>query len=350
MDNYAGFVSQFQVVAVDKHPGKLSFSLLIPNWNGESVLPRCLGALAAQTFQDFEIIVIDNASTDGSVEFVKAHYPQVTLVQLEKNLGFAAATNIGALQARGEWLALLNNDAFPEPGWLSALLSAAREHPEYSSFASQLVQADRPATLDGAGDAYHVSGMAWRRYYNFPVEKAPQQVEEIFSPCAAAGLYRRDAYLDVGGLDEGFTSYHEDVDLGFRLRLHGHRCLYVPGAVVRHVGSATYGRQSDTQVYYGHRNLVWSYFQNMPGYLLWWYLPAHLLANLLFLAVYTWRGQARAIWRAKWDALRGLPVALRKRREIQKNRRVSCAEIASALVHGWREPYLLGYRARKLSR
>lgn len=325
-------------------------SILIPNWNGESVLPRCLQALSAQTCKDFEVIVVDNASTDGSVAYVQEHYPQVKLIQLETNLGFTAANNLGASQARGEWLALLNNDAFPQPDWLESLLAAVQERPEYTFFASRLVQADRPAYLDGAGDAYHISGMAWRRYYNYPVEAGPQRAEEVFSACAAAGLYRREAYLEVGGMDEVFISYHEDVDLGFRLRLRGHRCLYVPEAVVHHVGSASYGRQSDTQVYYGHRNLVWSYFHNMPGSLVWWYLPAHLLANLLFLAVYSWRGQARAIWRAKLDAMRGLPAALRKRREVQKTRRVSTAEISSALVHGWLEPYLLGYRARRQAR
>jgi GT2 family glycosyltransferase len=324
-------------------------SILIPNWNGESVLPRCMEALAAQTCQDFEVIVVDDASTDNSVAFLREHYPQVVLVQMENNQGFASATNVGATHARGEWLALLNNDAFPEPDWLAALLAATQEHPEFTLFASQLVQANRPAYLDGTGDLYHISGMAWRRYYNFPLADAPQQPDEVFSPCAAAGLYRRDAYLDVGGLDEDFTSYHEDVDLGFRLRLQGHRCLYIPEAVVHHIGSATYGHKSDAQVYFGHRNLVWSYFQNMPGYLLWWYLPAHLLVNLIFLTVYTWRGQAHAIWRAKWDALRGLPVAWQKRREIQSTRQVSSAQIAVAMVHGWWEPYRKGYRARRRS-
>ena len=232
-------------------------SILIPNWNGMAYLPRCLGAISAQTCRDFEVIVVDNGSTDGSVAYLQEHHPEVTIIALDENLGFAAASNIGAKTAQGKWLALLNNDAFPEPDWLQTLVEATMEHPEYSFFASRLVKANQPDLLDGLGDAYHISGMAWRRYYNFPVDSINHLPEEVFSPCGAAALYNRDGFLDAGGFDEDYTSYHEDVDLGFRLRLRGHRCLYVPEAVVKHVGSASYGVQSDSQIYQGHRNLVW---------------------------------------------------------------------------------------------
>jgi GT2 family glycosyltransferase len=325
-------------------------SILIPNWNGNEFLPRCLAAISTQTFTDFEVIVVDNASTDGSIAYLKEHHPDVTVIELEKNLGFAAANNIGARKARGKWLALLNNDAFPEPDWLQSLMDATEKYPGFSFFASQLVKANNPDILDGAGDVYHISGMAWRRYYNFPVDKVPNHVEEVFSPCAAAALYDREAYLDAGGFNEDFTSYHEDVDLGFRLRLQGHRCLYVPSAVVKHIGSASYGVQSDSQVYHGHRNLVWSYFQNMPGWLVWKYLPAHFIANIIFLVYYSFQGLPRAIWRSKLDALRGLPAAFRKRGEIQKKRKVLPTDISAALEHGWLAPYLLGFRARTRSR
>ena len=325
----------------------LQVSIIIPNWNGLEVLPRCLEAVFTQTFRDFEVILVDNASTDGSVAFVHENFPAVKVIVLDENHGFAGANNIGAREAKGKWLALLNNDAFPEPDWLTALYAATQEYPHYALFASRLIQAENPDLLDGSGDVYHISGLAWRRHYNFPVEGVENRVEEVFSPCAAAALYDREAFLEVGGFDEDYRFYHEDVDLGFRLRLHGHRCMYIPGAVVNHLGSASFGKQSAAQVYYGHRNLVWSYFQNMPGYLVWWYLPAHLLANLIFLGYYSLRGHPAAIWRAKWDAVLGLPAALRKRSLIQQRRKVTPAEISRIMEHHWLEPYLLGFRARK---
>ena len=140
----------------------------------------------------------------------------------------------GARLARGQWLALLNADAFPEPDWLERLLEAAETIPN-AFFASRQIQANSTELLDGEGDVYHISGLAWRRNYGLPVlEKF--DTEEIFSSCAAAALYPRQAFLDAGGFDEDYFSYHEDVDLGFRLRLKGLRCFYVPKAVVYHVG------------------------------------------------------------------------------------------------------------------
>jgi GT2 family glycosyltransferase len=307
-------------------------------------------SIVNQTFKNFEVIVVDNGSTDGSVSYLKKYHPETIVIELKENLGFAVANNIGARRARGNWIALLNNDAFPELEWLQSLMDAIERRPSYSFFASQLVKANDPAILDGAGDVYHISGIAWRRYYNYAVDAVKHPEEEIFSPSGAAALFDREAFLDVGGLNEDFNSYHEDVDIGFRLRLQGHRCLYVPKAVVRHIGSASYGVKSEAQVYHGHRNLVWSYFQNMPGWLLWKYLPAHLIANIIFLVYYSYLGLSKAIWRSKIDAIKGLPEVFRKRGEIQKNRIASSAEISAVLEHGWLGPYLLGFRARMRKR
>ncbi len=321
-------------------------SILLLNWNGAALLPRCLAALQAQTCQDFEIVLVDNGSTDGSVDGLEAYRLPIHLIRLNENRGFAAANNLAARQARGDWLVLLNNDAFPEPGWLAALLEAAERFRGAAAFGSRMIRAGQPHLLDGTGDLYHISGLAWRRHYNQPLSAAGDQPDEIFSANAAAAMIRRDLYLQLGGLDEDFFAYHEDVDLGFRIRLRGFDCMYVPGAVVHHIGSATTSVRSDFAVYYGHRNLVWSYFQNMPGFLLWKYLPAHLLAGLVFLGLYTLRGQGRAIWRAKWDALRGLPRALRKRRALQSGRKATPKEIERVLSRQWLAPWL-AYRARR---
>jgi GT2 family glycosyltransferase len=161
-------------------------------------------------------------------------------------------------------LALLNPDAFPEPGWLEALVQAAEREPTVAAFASRLVLASSPEYLDGAGDSYHASGRAWRNGHRRPLAGWPASDVEVFAPCAAAALYRRAAFDEVGGFDEQYFCYFADVDLGFRLRLRGHRCLYVHGAVVRHIGSALSGYKSEFAVYHGERNAVWTFFKDMP--------------------------------------------------------------------------------------
>jgi GT2 family glycosyltransferase len=232
-----------------------------------------------------------------------------------------------------EWIALLNPDAFPEPTWLEALAQAGREHPDCTMIASRLDRATAPGELDGSGDVYHVSGLAWRRDHRRPVvEGSP--AGEVFSVCAAAALYQREAFLSAGGFDERFFCYFEDTDLAFRLRLQGHRCWYEPRSVARHVGSGTAGVESDFTLYHSHRNLVWTYVKNMPGRLVWIYLPQHLLLNLLSVGWYSIRGQWRPILTAKGDALRGLPRVLRERRVIQAKRRVGSRELRRRMSRG----------------
>ncbi len=315
-------------------------SVIIANWNGADMLPRCLASLAAQTFHDFEVIVVDNGSTDDSAADLSARFPTLNLrvERLASNRGFAAANNIAAQLARGEWLALLNQDAFPQPDWLARLIEATQRHPGPTFFASRLVQANDTARLDGAGDVYHVSGLAWRRHHGDTVNIALQE-EEVFSACAAAALYPRDPFLRVGGFDEDFFSYHEDVDLGFRLRLQGYQCWYIPDAIVLHVGASSNNPKNDFVIFHGHRNMVWTYFKNMPTSLFWLYLPAHLLATLLSIAYYSQRGQAGAIWRAKLDALHGLSDALRKRKQIQVTRQVRTSDLRRMMNHGLIEYY-----------
>lgn len=310
-------------------------AVVIVNLNGGELIERALTALDRQTVIPHRVIVVDNASTDGSVDGIEARHGRVEVVRLERNVGFAAGNNLAVRMADDcEWVALLNPDAFPEPGWLEAMLQAARDEPVYTFFGACLVRATAPGELDGTGDVYHASGLAWRRQHGRPVALAPAAAEEIFSPCAAAAMYRRDAFLGVGGFDERFFCYFEDSDLAFRLRLAGHRCLYVPGAVVHHVGSALTGRESDFTIYNSHRNMVWAYVKNMPGSLFWRYLPQHLVVNLLTVVWYSIRGQARTILAAKRDALLGLPGALRQRRAIQAARRVAPAEIRKVIDVG----------------
>lgn len=304
-------------------------TLVIVNWNGERFLDRCLSAVLAQTVIPNEVILVDNASSDASLDIVRC-YPSVRVLAQNQNLGFARGNNLAieAAAAESEWIALLNPDAFPDPHWLEALLSAARDHPVFDVFGSKLVKAADLAVLDGVGDAYHMSGLVWRTGHGVPVVSFSEQTQEIFSPCAAAVLYRRSALLDVGGFDEDFFCYVEDVDLGFRLRLTGHKAMYVPDAVVHHVGSATTGGQhSDFAVYHGHRNLVWTFVKDMPGVLFWLLLPLHVVMNLATILWFALKGRGGVILRAKRDALLGLPTMWRKRKTIQSTRIAAAGEI-----------------------
>ncbi len=304
-------------------------TVVIVNWNGERFLDRCLSALMAQSVVPNEIILVDNASSDASLDIVK-RFPSVRVLLQNKNLGFARGNNVAtqASAAESEWIALINPDAFADPRWLEVLLSAARDHPVFDVFGGRLVKAHDPTILDGEGDAYHVSGLVRRMGHGESVASFPEQVCEVFSACAAAALYRRQALMDVGGFDEDFFCYVEDVDLGFRLRLAGHQAMYVPDAVVHHVGSATTGGQhSDFAVYHGHRNLVWTFVKNMPGMLFWLLLPLHVAMNLATILWFTLKGRGGVILRAKRDALLGLTTMWRKRKAIQSTRIATAREI-----------------------
>jgi GT2 family glycosyltransferase len=325
-------------------------TVVIVNWNGIRVLNKCLAALERQTFSDFEILIIDNGSTDGSLGTLHTNWPQVRTRSLPNNVGFAAANNLGFQMARGKWIAPLNNDAFPETGWLASLLHAAEQSSEFSFFASCLLSQNDSGRIDGLGDIYHASGMAWRKGHGEFFRPADALPGEVFGPCAAAALFHRAQVLDAGGFDEAFFCYHEDVDLAFRLRLLGYRCLYVPGARVTHQGSASHGPKSDFVLYHGHRNLVWTYLKNMPPPLFTRYLPLHIFLNLATLSWFTARGQGRAIFRAKWDAFRGLTRVWGQRKRIQEQRRVSPSAIDRVIDRNWRNPYRDVFLRRKRSR
>ncbi len=184
--------------------------------------------------------------------------------------------------------------------------------------------------LDGTGDVYHISGYAWRYRRGKKLNYNDLKERAIFSPCACAALYRKQAVLDVGGFDDDYFCYFEDVDLGFRLQLAGYPSQYVPNAVVDHVGSySSGGQRSDFAVYYGHRNLVWTYVKNMPDLLFWLCLPFHLILNIVSVLYFSMRGQSRAILRAKIDAYQGLPETWKKRIKTQKKRQISLFQLAT---------------------
>jgi len=311
--------------------GTTSVAAIIVNFNSGNYLRACLRGLSEQSYPLKKIIVIDNRSTDNSLERLEVGFDG-KIIKLGQNVGFSKGNNLAAEQSEGcEWLAFVNPDAVPEPRWLEKLLETAAKRPDCMFVGGRLLQESDKKRLDGAGDVYHVSGAYWRRGWGRLEEGLYEEIEEVFAPCAAAAICRRDVFLKIGGFDESLFCYGEDIDLGFRLRLLGYRSLYAPNAVAYHVGSGITGRHSEFTVYHGHRNLVWIYFKDMPWPLLWLYLPQHLLLNLVTIIWFALRGQGRAILRAKRDALMGLPRVLRQRRLIQKRRTVSAWEIRRAM-------------------
>ena len=306
-------------------------SVVIVNWNGESVLQRCLESVFAQTIRDVEVILVDNASTDRSLDGIEEHWSLIKIIRMKKNMGFAAANNIAARAAHGQWLALLNSDAFPEPDWLESLLAASEKHTGLFFFASCQIQANDPGKLDGTGDQYNTGGIAWRRQHNQPVGDAINTVNEVFSACGASAFYPRNAFLEAGGFDDTFFSYFEDVDLGFRLRLLGYRCLYIPNARVLHVGSSSLGKDSKFAIYHSLRNMVWTFFKNMPAPYFWRYLPIHMTMSFGYSLYYALCCCPWVSLRAAKDAFLGLPVILRSRRKIQANLQVDPREVMSMI-------------------
>jgi GT2 family glycosyltransferase len=326
-----------------------AISVIIVIWNSARELPDCLESLSKQTFKDFEVIVVDNGSSDGACANLPDDWPTLRfqIIPLDRNNGFAVANNIGVRAAQGHWVALLNADAFPEQNWLYGLEAAARENPRYNFFTSRQIQAGRPELMDGAGDEYHVSGLAWRRYYGQESITYGLQAEEVFGACAAAALYVREDFLKVGGFDEDYFSYFEDVDLSFRLRIAGGRCLYVPAAIVYHVGSASSGKMSDFVIYHGHRNLVWTYFKNMPGILFWLYLPLHIIMNIYFMFSFISKGKSHAIFSAKRDAFLSMGRILGKRKIVQSSCKTSTPELFRAMRTGVFDPYRASKHRKK---
>lgn len=305
--------------------GSPEVSIIVVAHESAPVLARCLAQLRAQTFRNFEVVLVENGSTDGAARAAAKADPSLVLIETGANLGFAAANNLAARRAAGEWLALLNPDAFAEPDWLERLLRATRRHPGTDCFTSLQIAADDPARLDGAGDAMTSLGLPYRMGWRKP-RSAHVPEGEVFSPCGAAMLIRRETFLALGGFEERFFAYCEDVDLGYRLRLQGGRTRLVPDAVVAHVGSSTLGARSEFAVFHGFRNRLWCFARNTPGVVLPFMAVAHLIATLLLLASHTARGRGRP---ALSGVLAALPQLVRMRREQNGRRRHALATLGA---------------------
>lgn len=325
-------------------------SIIIPNYNGLHLLPTCLNALRGQTgladggrrtddgrrmtaVQPFEVIMVDDASTDDSVAFVEANYPEVQIVRLARNSGLAVGCNAGARAATGELLVMLNNDTEAEPGWLAALVEAAAAHPRAGAVASKMLLFDRRDTLHNAGDLMGADGIprnrgVWERdtgqYDDQPV---------IFGGCGGGVLYRRAAWEQAGGFDERLFMYLEDVDLAWRLQLLGWGAIFAPQARLYHHLSATGGGVLAS--YYVGRNTVWVIAKDMPTPLIRKHFSRIVAAQwrVAWDAARAWRGAAaRARLRGQLAGLVGLPRVVTWRRAVQKTRTAQTSDIERLLV------------------
>jgi len=306
-------------------------SIVIPTWNQAGLLAAALRSLRAQTFPDFETVVVDNGSSDDTAAMLERDFPGVRLLALPENCGFGPATNAGLRVATGEILVCLNNDVECERGWLAALVAALDRMPEVGSVASKMMDAKRPGTIDSAGDSMCL--VAWNAGHGEPDAARFNVGREILSACAGAAAYRRVLFECVGWFDESYFAWFEDVDLGIRAQLAGFRCWYEPAAVVHHHGSATAATMSDRKLFLSVRNRLMLFFKTMPlRRVLVWGLP--VLASPWLDPVLTGRPlrvTARA-WFAFWPLL---PAVLRARRAVYARRRVPVARLIGLLESPW---------------
>jgi N-acetylglucosaminyl-diphospho-decaprenol L-rhamnosyltransferase len=306
----------------------VKFSIIVVNYNSGPRLDRCLKAIAAQSFAKFEVLIVDNASADGS-EKTPLPDDRFRMILAGKNLGFAAGNNLAAKQAKGEWLFLVNPDAYLESECLTILHHAILRYPDCALFGCTQLDDAAPTLLDGSGDCYYFTGYPWRGGKGWGVENLPDE-GEVWGPCGGAYLVKREVYEKAGGFDEDFFCYCEDVDLNFRLRLQGHKAIQVVEAFLRHEGSAITGKQSEFSVFHGTRNRVWAFVKNMPDLFFWPLLPFHLLTVGLQLFD---PGTSPARWKGLKAAWEGMPTAWKKRQEIQSKRTASLWQLARAFTY-----------------
>ena len=310
----------------------ISVSVIIPNWNGAAHLPTCLDSLRAQTYPGAEVIIVDNASVDGSQTLIAERYPEVTLIPLPENRGFTGACNAGLQAAGGDILILLNNDTEVDPAWIAEVVGAFERHPEAGMVASKMLLFDRRDIFHTTGDFYRVDGIPGNRGVWEREEGQYDKEEYVFGACGGSAAYRRAMLGQIGLLDDDFFFSSEDIDLAWRAQLGGWKCVYAPKAVVYHHLAATGG--GATASFYNGRNFLWVIAKNYPGPLFrkYWRVIVRAQWRIAWEAIKAWRGEAaRARLRGMVSGLVTLPRILRKRRYIQARRTVSTEYIEAIL-------------------
>lgn len=305
----------------------MNVAAIVVTYNSAQVIEKCLHAILEQTEKFHRIVVFDNNSTDKTLEIIKTLYQELEIIESEENTGFAGANNRAVEIVNDcEFVALINPDAFLYHDWLEKMLAGQSQYPEYGSFASLQLMEDKK-TIDGAGDVYHHSGLAWRRYHGRDISKVDLNEEDVFSACAAAALYNRRCFVELGGFDESYFCYFEDVDLGLRLNLSGRKCRFIPDAKAVHVGSTASGKESAFSVFHGFRNLEWTFFKSLPWELILLFFPSHLLLFVISIIFHGFKGKLWTIVTAKYAAISGLFSIWGKRKRVHSIRKLSIKEL-----------------------
>jgi GT2 family glycosyltransferase len=304
-----------------RHP---LISIVIPNYNGARYLERCLKSLLSQTRDEMEIIVVDNASQDHSVAVVQTFAPQAILLVQKQNLGFAGGVNAGIQASRGEWVAVLNNDTEVQADWLSECARAIQAHSDAVFFACRILDFGDSPRLYSAGDCFLRAGVGYRRGQEQMDREEFHQECEIFSASGCAALYRKSALEAVGGFDERFFAYLEDVDLGLRLQAAGRRGYYLPRAEVYHHGGGTSGGEfSPLSVRLRTRNALLLLIKSVPGSILLRCLPMIFLMQLSWLLRVAYRGRLESYMKGLWGAVLLAPAMIRDRAGMRRQWRQS---------------------------
>lgn len=309
-------------------------SVVVLNYNGRDLLDSCLASLVQLDYDDVELVVVDNGSTDGSVLHVKTEWPGVRVVALPENVGVTAALNTMVQTSAGDYVALLNNDVELNSDWLRLLVAALEEHPTAAAAAGKLLQHQNRGVIDRAGDELLWSSACFGRGAGALDRGQYDLAGEVFSVGGAAALYRRKAFDQVGLFDTDFFAYLEDVDWGIRARLAGFVAWYEPRAVGVHHGGATLGDITPFSLYHLRRNQLWLVVKNYPAASLLRHGPAVLAFNLHALLLAVRKRQLGLVLRAYRDACRALPATLAKRRAIQRSRVVGSAGLDLVVGRG----------------
>jgi len=309
-------------------------AVVIPNWNGAPDLPLCLDSLKEQTLNP-HIIVVDNGSSDSSVELLEKQYPSVEIIKLPKNRGFAGGVNAGIAKALAdsfEYIALLNNDAAADKNWLKSLVEYLDKNPKTGIVTSKIVD-QHNTHIDSTGDIYTIWGLAFPRGRGEPVSDKYDDSTEIFGASGGASLYRAKMFEEIGLFDEDFFAYYEDVDISFRAQLAGWKIAFEPRAVVYHQIGATSGRIKNFAIYQTLKNYPQLLWKNVPARLMFKIFPRFALAYFMIWGRALSRGQVLASTKGVLVSILLWPKKLIQRHKIQKSRKVSVEYINSIITH-----------------
>ena len=308
-------------------------SVIIPSWNGKHLLETCLPSLQKQTYRDFEVIVVENGSQDGTAQWLRDYYSWVRVLELNENQGFSGGVNRGIEIAKGSLIAVLNNDTDVDRCWLEALHDASLRNPDAGFFASKVLLMDNPNYVDTTGDAFTIAGFGFKQNWLRAAAEVATSEEYVFGASGCASMYRQVMLKRVGFFDESFFAFGEDLDLSFRAQLLGYKCLFVPQAIVLHQVRAT-AAPAKTITWY-HRNLIWLMYKNLSGGLLALYFP-HIITNWILVSIRcVIRGSFTAFVSGLYEGFSQLRCFKEERRWIQKNKVITNSMVSKLMIKNW---------------